>query len=223
MRTSTAAALVAALALLTPSPSSAHCDTLDGPVVEAARKALESGKLAPVLAWVQAGDEKEIERAFEQARAVRKAGGEARALADTWFFETLVRVHRAGEGAPYTGLKPAGLTLTPGVAAADVAVAKGDGAAVERLLVEAVRHGLHERFARVKAQRPPAGDVAAGRAWVAAYVPFVHWVEAVEAAAAGGGAHGEGHAGDHAASHAEPHPSPHAEPAVPSDHARHAH
>ena len=157
--------------------------------LRAARKALESGKLAPVLAWVQPGDEREIERAFEQARAVRKLGGEARALADTWFFETLVRVHRAGEGAPYTGLKPAGLALTPGVAAADDAVAKGEGAAVEKLLVEAVRHGLHERFARVKSQRPPGADVAAGRAWVAAYVPFIHGVEAVEAAAASGGAH----------------------------------
>ncbi|HSM92547.1 MAG TPA: DUF6448 family protein [Anaeromyxobacteraceae bacterium] len=186
----TLATLLASLALV-PAPVRAHCDTLDGPVVGAARKALETGQLAPVLAWVQPDDEPEIRGAFDRARAVRKAGGEARALADTWFFETLVRVHRAGEGAPYTGLKPAGLKLTPAVAAADAAVAKGSAAELERLLVEGVRHGLHERFARLKAQKPPAGDVAAGRAWVAQYVPFVHWIEAVDAAAAGGGAHGE--------------------------------
>jgi hypothetical protein len=194
---STIAALVAALALVAPAPSRAHCDTLDGPVVAAARKALETGQLAPVLAWVQARDEAEIRGAFERARAVRTAGGEARALADTWFFETLVRVHRAGEGAPYTGLKPAGQTLTPAIVAADAAVAKGSAVEVERLLVEGVRHGLHERFARLAARKPPAGDVTAGRAWVAQYVPFVHWVEAVDAAAAGGGAHGE--AGEHGA------------------------
>jgi hypothetical protein len=189
--TSGLAAAVAALVLFVPTPSRAHCDTLDGPVVAAARTALESGQLAPVLAWVQKGDEPEIRGAFERARAVRKSGAEARALADTWFFETLVRVHRAGEGAPYTGLKPAGQALSPAVVAADAAAAKGEGAALEKLLVESVRHGLHERFARLKAQRPPGADVAAGRAWVAAYVPFVHWVEAVEGAAAGAGGHGE--------------------------------
>lgn len=208
------AALGAALALLTPTPSRAHCDTLDGPVVAAARKALDSGQLAPVLAWVQPRDEKEIRGAFEQARAVRKAGSEARSLADTWFFETLVRVHRAGEGAPYTGLKPAGQALSPALAAADAAIAKGNAAEVEKLLVEAVRHGLHQSFARLKAQKPPGADVEAGRAWVAAYVPFVHWAEAVEAAAAAGGAHGASHAEGHGAERSAPQAEPAAEGAA---------
>lgn len=212
MRSSLAyAALAVVAALAIPTPSRAHCDTLDGPVVEAARKALDSGQLAPVLAWVQPGDEREIEAAFARTRAVRKLGADAKALADTFFFETLVRVHRAGEGAPFTGLKAAGQSLPPAVVAADEAVVKGDGSAVERLLVESVRHGLHERFARVKAQKPPGADVAAGRAWVAAYVPFIHWVEAVDGAAKGGGAHGgaaPGHAEGHeAAGHAEPKPA----------------
>ncbi|MGB8930569.1 MAG: DUF6448 family protein [Anaeromyxobacteraceae bacterium] len=196
--TFTLAALGVAFALLDPTASRAHCDTLDGPVVEAARKALETGQLAPVLAWVQKGDEKEIQGAFERARSVRKLGGEAKSLADTFFFETLVRVHRAGEGAPYTGLKAAGLKLSPAIVAADAAIAKGSAAEVEKSLVEAVRRGLHRHFATVKALKVPGADVEAGRAWVAAYVPYVHWVEAVDAAASGGGAHveaGEGHAG----------------------------
>jgi hypothetical protein len=208
MRSSLAiAALAAVFALAVPTPSWAHCDTLDGPVVEAARKALDSGQLAPVLAWVQPGDEREIEAAFARTRAVRKLGGDAKALADTFFFETLVRVHRAGEGAPFTGLKPAGQKLPPAIVAGDEAAAKGEVAPVERMLVESVRHGLHERFARLKAQKPPGSDVAAGRAWVAAYVPFIHWVEAVDGAASGGGAHGgaaPAHAEGHgAAGHAE--------------------
>lgn len=202
-RHAVAAVAVAALTL-SPAPARAHCDSLDGPVVKTARRALESGKLAPVLAWVRPGDEGDIEAAFARARAVRKAGGEARALADTWFFETLVRVHRAGEGAPYTGLKPAGTDVGPAVRAADAAVASGSAAEVEKLLVEGVRHGLHERFAAVKARKVPGEDVAAGRAWVAAYVPFVHWVEAVHGAAQGEGGHGaaaEPHAREpHAAS-----------------------
>ena len=177
--------LAISLLLLAPEAARAHCDTLDGPVVQTARKALETGKVNPVLAWVRPQDEAEIKSAFARAFAVRKAGPEARELADTWFFETLVRVHRAGEGAPFTGLKPAGQDLGPAVPAADAAIAKGSPEAVEKLLVDAVKARLHERFARVKAQKAPADDVAAGRAWVQAYVPYVHYVEGVYEAAQG--------------------------------------
>jgi Family of unknown function (DUF6448) len=168
----------------------AHCDTLDGPVVTAARTALVNGKLEPVLAWVQPGDEAEIRRAFASALAVRKAGKEARELADRWFFETLVRVHRTGEGAPYTGLRPAG-TPDPAVAAADRVLANGDPRPLEELLVRSVREGLHAHVARLKREKPPSGDVAAGRRWVAAYVPFVHWAEGVYRVASGAAAEHE--------------------------------
>jgi hypothetical protein len=173
-----------------PSAARAHCDTLDGPVVATARKALETGKLNPVLAWVRPQDEAEIREAFARATAVRKSGPEARSLADTWFFETVVRVHRAGEGAPYTGLKAAGQDLGPAIAAADRSIESGSPAAVEKLLADAVKAGVHERFARLKAERRPGEDVAAGRAWVKAYVPWVHYVEDVhEVASRDAGAH----------------------------------
>jgi hypothetical protein len=195
-------ALLVAVALTTlPSTARAHCDTLDGPVVAAARAALESGKPAPVLAWVQPGDEAEVKAAFARSLAVRRLGPEARLLADQAFFETLVRVHRAGEGAPYTGLKPAGQDLGPAVAAADRALAQHSAAEVERLLLEAVRHGLQQRLEPVLARPRPGDDVAAGRKWVAAYVAFVHWVERVHQTATAGG--GELHAPDReAAGHA---------------------
>jgi hypothetical protein len=189
-----------ALALFAPALASAHCDTLDGPVVNAARSALQGGKLEPVLAWVQPGDEAEIRDAFARARAVRKGGKEAGALADRWFFETVVRVHRAGEGAPFTGLKPAG-TPEPAVAAIDRALSGGgDPKQLEELLVHAVREGLHAHHDRLNKEKPPADDVAAGRSWVAAYVPFVHWAEGVHAAAGTGG-HGSAHAAAHGAAH----------------------
>ena len=89
-------------------PARAHCDTEDGPVVSDAKAALTSGDVTPVLKWVRPADEPEIRTAFATTLAVRGNGDASRKLADRWFFETLVRVHRAGEGAPYTGLKPAG-------------------------------------------------------------------------------------------------------------------
>jgi len=184
--------LVAATLSLLPATASAHCDTLDGPVVKAARAALESGKLQPVLAWVRPADEAEVKAAHARSLTVRRLGPEARALADLAFLETVVRVHRTGEGAPYTGLKPAGEDLGPALPAADRAIAQRSAAELERLLVEAVRRGLHQRLQPVLDRAQPGHDVAGGRAWVAGYVTYAHWVEGVyQAAVSGTGAHRE--------------------------------
>ncbi len=189
-------ALIVAAVLAVPASTRAHCDTVDGPVVNTARTALVTGKLAPVLAWVRAEDEAEIRAAFQKTVAARKLGPIAREVADTWFFETVVRVHRAGEGAPFTGLKPAGLEQGPAIPAADEAVRTGDLAPVDKLLATELGEGLRHRFALVRAWKTPSDDVAAGRAWVAAYVPFVHYVEGVFQAVKGAGTeHGEKHVG----------------------------
>ena len=155
-----------------------HCDGMDGPVVVLARKALEAGNVNLVLPWVRAADEPEIRQAFEQALAVRQLGPKAKALADRHFFETLVRVHRAAEGAPYTGLKPAGRDLGPAIPEADRALQQGSVEDLVKLLTEAVRQGVREHFhAAFSRKWFDADDVAAGRAYVEAYVPYVHYVE----------------------------------------------
>jgi hypothetical protein len=155
-----------------------HCDTLDGPVITLARKALETGNINHVLPWVRPEDEHEIRHAFDHAMSVRKLGPNARELADTHFFETLVRVHRASEGAPYTGLKPAGMDLGPAVPAADKALEDGSVETVVKLLTDAVRAGVHRHFHAAMSRRHFAvDDVAAGRQYVEAYVPYVHYVE----------------------------------------------
>ncbi|HXD42822.1 MAG TPA: DUF6448 family protein [Ramlibacter sp.] len=182
----------AALALTWGTAAQAHCDTLDGPVVSQARKALDSGNVNLVLGWVQKKDEAEIRNAFQKAVAVRKANGGAKELADMYFFETLVRVHRAGEGAPYTGLKPAG-EIEPPIAAADKSIETGKLEPVGKMVIEQVEHGLHQQFeavARKKTYNP--NDVGAARAYVGAYVTYVHYVEGLyNAAASAGGEHAQ--------------------------------
>ena len=131
-----------ALALLiAPQIAQAHCDTLDGPVVSDARTALADGNVTPVLKWVKADDEPEIRKAFEKTLSVRKLDAGARELADTYFFETLVRVHRAGEGAPYTGLKAAG-TVEPVVAKADLTLEQGSGADLAKTIAATSKSGF---------------------------------------------------------------------------------
>jgi hypothetical protein len=181
--------VLAAVTLAWGTAAQAHCDTLDGPVVVQARKALDGGNVNLVLGWVQKKDEAEIRQAFERAVAVRKQGGAAKELADQSFFEALVRVHRAGEGAPYTGLKPAG-QIEPAVAAADKSIASAQLKPVARMIVERAEHGLHERFDRVQATRKyHPDDVEAARAHVNAYVDYVHYVEGLHEAAAKSQAH----------------------------------
>jgi hypothetical protein len=173
----------------------AHCDSLDGPVVQAARKAIASGDVNVVLAWVQPDQEPAIRQAFLQTMSVRTLNAAAEKLADTWFFETLVRIHRAGEGAPYEGLKPAGADVPGAIRAADKAVATGDLQTLEKTLTVALQQGLRERFSRVlqwKGYHP--ANVNDGRKYVAAYVDFIHFAERLEEASTPGPEHAAGHA-----------------------------
>lgn len=165
-------------------PAVAHCDTLDGPVVKAAQKALDTGNVSLVLIWVQEKDEAAIKTAFNKTIVVRKLSPEAKALADMYFFETLVRIHRAGEGAPYTGLKPAGLDLGPAIPTADKALESGSSDQLVKLLTEATQKGIREEYSKVMDKKNfSANDVKAGREYIGAYVPFIHYVERIYEAA----------------------------------------
>lgn len=173
--------------LMLPTPASGHCDGLEGPVVAAARKALASGDPNPVLIWVQPRDEAEVRRVFEEATSVRKLNPQAREMADRYFFETLVRAHRAGEGAPYTGLKPAGRDLGPAIPLADKAVATGSETDLAAFVAKEVQRGIHEKFTDLQRKRNfRSDDLAAGREYVASYVSFVHYVEGLHQATESG-------------------------------------
>lgn len=167
----------------------AHCDTLDGPVVETARQALASGDVTPLLKWVSIKDEQLIRTAFENTMEVRKLGGKAQELADMYFFETLVRIHREGEGASYTGLK-AGSEIDPAVALADKALENGSADKLASVLTDAAAKGIRERFNRALETKKHADEsVSAGREFVEAYVVFTHYVENLHGSVKGGTEH----------------------------------
>jgi uncharacterized protein DUF6448 len=177
-------ALLVTVTLIGPTRSFAHCDGLDGPVVKAAQTALESGDVNPVFIWVQKNDEAELKAAFQKTLSVRKLSAAAKVLADNYFFETLVRIHRAGEGAAYTGLKPAGRDLGPAIPAADKALSSGSTKDLTKLLESAVQGGLEARFKEVAAKKKfKIDDVVAGREYVKSYVEFIHYVERLYEAA----------------------------------------
>ena len=179
---------VLVVALSTPNNAVAHCDTLDGPVIQDARKAIDNKDITPVLKWVKPQDEKAVRAAFQKVLADKGKNPET---AEHKFFETLVKIHRVGEGAPFTGLKPA-RAVEPAVAAADQALASGSAEALVKLITDDVAAGIRERYEHAAATYQHKDEsVEQGREFVEAYVEFTHYVERLHQDATGQSAHGE--------------------------------
>ncbi len=179
----TAAALTVAAAtlLLRPRTASAHCDTWGGPAITDGQRALQTGNVNIALKWVHADGGEELQRIFEQALAARVLGDEAQLVADQWFLENLVRIHRAGEGAPFTGLLPADTHIDPRVRAADESLALGIMDPLVDLVPQADLPELQERFEiALELKDFDENDVAAGRRYIDAYVSFFKLAEGEE-------------------------------------------
>jgi hypothetical protein len=173
-----------------------HCDTLDGPVVSAARAALTSGDIDRVLPFVPATAEAEIGAAFEQTMEVRDASPKAADLAERWFFENVVRVHRAGEGATYTGLKPAGLSEGPVIPVAERALETGSPDELIKVLSDVVAEQVRHRLDHAMQSKPgPLAGVAETREYVEAMLGLQVWAHKLYLAALASSHDGDHHHG----------------------------
>ena len=169
-----------------------HCDTRDGPVVKAAKKALETGNLNYVLIWIPKESEKELKDVFARTLRARKAGKDAQEVADDWFFENTIRLHRAGEGAAYTGMKPAGLSEGPVVPRAEKAIETEDPKESIGFILKTVEDDLTHRFHHVMARKKyDVNDVAAGREYIEAFIGWVVYSHHLYVNVTSGDSHGE--------------------------------
>lgn len=174
-----------------PQNSNAHCDSYDGPVIQEALHALETGEVAPLLKWVDEKDEKEIVSLFDKAVALKSGDSGSYEIVKKHFLETLVRIHRESEGAPFTGLKPAG-SVTPVVQMADQSIESGDAKILTEKLMAHLQKEIQTKFAHLhKAEQTKENSVEDGRKYVAAYVEYTHFLEAVHDIIAGEGGHAE--------------------------------
>jgi len=169
------------LIVLLPRRVSAHCDTEDGPAVSDGHKALETGNLNYALKWILPAGEAELRPIFSKAVKVRALGPDAAEVADRYFLENMVRIHRAGEGASYDGIKPTGTMLDPKVVAADQAMASGDLKPLMALIPADKHQELRRRFDKAMGLKQfDVDDLAAGRAYIEAYVSFYKYAEGEE-------------------------------------------
>lgn len=171
--------------------SFAHCDTMEGPVIASARKALETGNIDNVLMWVSQENENEIRTVFDNVMQVRDLDPQVRELADRYFFETLVRIHREGEGAPYTGLK-SGVEIDHAVQLADEAMVSGSVDELVTVLTNAIEKKIRQQFQHVQeAKKNADSSVSAGREYVEAYVTYTHFAEGLHSIIQGHSEHEE--------------------------------
>lgn len=185
------AALVFAIMLL-PLFVFAHCDTLGGPVVSDAKQAIALHYVTPVLKWLKQGDEAEVRRIFDQTLNVRQLSPSARELADGFFFETVVRLHRAGEGAPYTGVRNE--NPEPVIRLTDDSLSSGSAEALLQALNSHLKSELTKRFAAARAAKSESAlSVEGGRHYVAAYIELTHFLERVHGAVLASETEAHGH------------------------------
>ena len=172
------AAVVFFSVLFVPVKAKAHCDTMDGPTAVDGKRALETCNVNYALKWILPEHEEELKEIFALSSKVRALGPDAKELADRYFLENLVRIHRAGEGAFYEGLKPSGTPIDEKVAAADKCIEVGNLSPLEGLLSHEEIHGLEGKFKKALSLKGfDVDDVEAGRAYIEAYVDFFKTVE----------------------------------------------
>ena len=175
--------------LLFATPAFAHCDSYDGPVIQDAYKALENKNVAYILKWIDAEQEKEVITLFDKTVRLKNEDVEIYNIVEKHFLETLVRLHRETEGAPYTGLKPAGST-TAIVQMADNSIASKEVKTMLTKLNKHIQGTITEKYEKVmKLEKVKDNSVAEGRAYVEAYVDYTHTLEAIEAVLEHGGHH----------------------------------
>lgn len=187
--------IVAALGMsVFASNAFAHCDFESGPVAVAAKQALKTGDVNDVLVWVTADQTRELTTTYQQAKTVYEKGGPAEALAEQYFMENAVRLHRLAEGMSYTGLKPV-QPAPEAIQVAERSLETGNLTPTNDRLVDAMNDKVSDLFEQARAARKHKDeDLAAGREWTDAYVRYVTYIEGLDSTIQAGATHGIGEA-----------------------------
>ena len=181
--------LIALFSLISIQPASAHCDSYDGPALIDAEKALETNNVDLILKWINADMEDEVVPLFHKTYSLKNGDKEIYEIVKKHFYETFIRLHREMEGAPYTGLKPAG-TTAPITVMSDKALETGEFESLLSTLNNHINSQLQEKFENTEAlYKVRNNSVEQGREYVKAYVDYTHALEAVHDVLEGGHSH----------------------------------
>ncbi len=193
--------LLLAVFLLAPAGLRAHCDRVNGPVAKSARQALKTGQFKPVAIWIGEEQEAALQDRFESSLKAYRAGGPGKKVAKSYFMSEAIRLHRAAEGMPFTGLKPAS-ELPIDLKLAEKARETGDVQPVVDLLSSELEQKVKKWFKtsrEARRQWEQQQNVETGRKWADAYVKYIIYVHKLYQKIMAGPPHGVG--GKSAGSH----------------------
>ncbi|MDI9436727.1 MAG: DUF6448 family protein [Euryarchaeota archaeon] len=155
-----------------------HSESMDGPVVNAAEKALDMENVNYVLPFVPLEHEGELKEAFERTIIVRELSASAAELADYWFFETAVRLHLSGRGKPYHGIKPAGYNRRPALTLAEEALKKENSLDLINFMVSFMQEDIQTRFEDVLSKKDyELKDIESGRDYISSMQDFIRYLD----------------------------------------------
>lgn len=149
-------------------------DITNGPVMGAAKMALDTGNVNYVLIWVPEASENQLKNLFEKTFCERRAGKDMQDIAINWYFETVKRLHRAGERRLYTCLKPDGPDESPVFPKVNRAIETGVADEIIGFIPKTQDHDFRYRFHHlIEKKNYDVNNVAAGRGYVAEFIDFI--------------------------------------------------
>jgi hypothetical protein len=140
-----------------------------GPMMKAARMALESGNARHILIWVPEGSENTLKNLLEKACCERYS---QKSKAADWYFETVQRLHRSGMQSNYSGIEDVIFGEIPVIRKADEAIETGNFEQLSGLVPVMDISELRQRFDTIREMRNYP-DLSAGRTFVSAYLEFM--------------------------------------------------
>lgn len=155
-----------------------HCDSLNRPVVTAARRALEASDADVILPFVPADGAAEVRDAFDRTLGHRARRPKRWPTAGSSKLPSGCTV--PAKARPFTGLKPAGLDVGPVIPAAERALDSGSPDELIDVLCVSVRDQVTQRHHHAMAFKTHAGEgVESAREYVEATLGLEVWAHSV--------------------------------------------
>lgn len=149
-------------------------DMTNGPVMGAAKMALDKGNVNYVLIWVPEESENKLKNLFEKTFCESRAGKDMEDIAINWYFETVKRLHRAGERRLYTCMNPDGSDERSVVPKVKRAIETGEADEIIGFIPKTKEHDFRHRLHHlIEKKNYDVNNVAAGREYVAEFIDFI--------------------------------------------------
>ena len=157
-----------------------HHDAVNAPDMKAAKMALETGNANYVLIWVPEESENKLKNLLEKTCCERSARKNMQNCAIDWYFDIVSRFYSANKGALYTCLKPGGLDESLIAVKVERAIETGNFEEIIGIIPDAHAADVRERFHHVMDKSNyDRNNIAAGRAYVSAFIDFLTYVHTI--------------------------------------------